>query len=214
MQTPAPSPAQRTINLLVIHCSATRSGGVLQRGLAGQKAYQNASALIDGWHAERGFARAAAAVKSFNPALPHIGYHWMIDLDGSVHTGRHPHEPGAHAKGHNAHSLGVCLVGGAEPVGRYTPAQWKALKTLVLSQTYAWRINLNAPLRNGDLLLDGVCGHRDLSPDTNGNGVAESREWLKTCPGFSVADWLRNRLEPLAQHVFTAAAAPATGVSP
>jgi hypothetical protein len=29
-----------------------------------------------------------------------------------------------------------------------------------------------------------VCGHRDLSPDLNGNGEIEPEEWIKQCPCF------------------------------
>jgi hypothetical protein len=32
-----------------------------------------------------------------------------------------------------------------------------------------------------------VCGHRDLSPDLNGNGEIEPEEWIKQCPCFDVA---------------------------
>ena len=53
----------------------------------------------------------------------------------------------------------------------------------------------------------GVCGHRDLSPDLNGDGIATSNEWLKTCPGFAVRAWLANGLQPLAQHIFEEAPA-------
>ena len=35
-----------------------------------------------------------------------------------------------------------------------------------------------------------VCGHRDLSPDLNGNGEIEPEEWIKACPCFEVkAEW-------------------------
>ena len=32
-----------------------------------------------------------------------------------------------------------------------------------------------------------MCGHRDLSPDLNGNGEIEPEEWIKQCPCFDVA---------------------------
>ena len=32
-----------------------------------------------------------------------------------------------------------------------------------------------------------VCGHRDLSPDLNGNGEIEPEEWVKQCPCFDVS---------------------------
>lgn len=31
-----------------------------------------------------------------------------------------------------------------------------------------------------------ICGHRDLSPDLNGNGEIKPEEWIKACPCFEV----------------------------
>jgi N-acetylmuramoyl-L-alanine amidase len=36
-----------------------------------------------------------------------------------------------------------------------------------------------------------VLGHRDLSPDLNNDGIIEPKEFIKICPCFSVADWLK-----------------------
>jgi N-acetyl-anhydromuramyl-L-alanine amidase AmpD len=36
-----------------------------------------------------------------------------------------------------------------------------------------------------------IIGHRDLSPDLNGNGVIEPFEFMKACPSFDVAAWLK-----------------------
>jgi len=47
-----------------------------------------------------------------------------------------------------------------------------------------------------------VCGHRDLSPDTNGNGQTESTEWLKTCPGFDVRAWLARGMQPINEQLW------------
>jgi N-acetyl-anhydromuramyl-L-alanine amidase AmpD len=35
-----------------------------------------------------------------------------------------------------------------------------------------------------------VFGHRDLSPDKNGDGKIDSRDWVKACPSFDVRAWL------------------------
>lgn len=141
----------RDINLLVIHCSATKDGVPVSVD------------TIREWHQARGFED--------------IGYHWVIDVDGKVHRGRPESLPGAHAKGFNAHSIGVCLVGGATGHGRYTRAQWGALRDLVdqLLALYA---------------IPHIVGHRDLSPDLDGDGVVEPHEWIKLCPSFDVAAWL------------------------
>ena len=96
----------------------------------------------------------------------------LFDCDGTLDSGRAEDETGAHAAGHNARSLGICLAG----TGRFTPAQWQSLSTLVRS------LHARHPAAR-------LCGHRDLSPDRNGDGVVSPAEWTKTCPGFSVADW-------------------------
>ena len=37
-----------------------------------------------------------------------------------------------------------------------------------------------------------ILGHRDLSPDKDGDGVIETSEWVKHCPSFDVKEWLKN----------------------
>lgn len=190
---------QRNINLIVIHCSATPSGKPLIQGKPGQPGYLNAPQVINAWHAERGFRRQPAAVRAFSTRLPSIGYHYVIDLTGEVWSGRGLNEMGAHAAGFNAHSVGICLVGGAEREAAYTPAQWDSLAQMVRMLSEQFLVPL-APALNGQNRL-GVMGHRDLSPDANGNGTVEPREWLKTCPGFDVSTWLSRGLKPLPQHI-------------
>lgn len=162
----------RAVNLIVIHCSATPQGRQVT-------VYD-----LDKWHAERGFQRQAAAAAAFNPGLKHIGYHYLIDLKGEVFTGRDVEEVGAHVAGHNARSVGVCMVG----MKRFTAAQWAALRRLV--------IGLRAAYPGAR-----ICGHRDLSPDADGDGVVEPQEWLKDCPTFDVKSWLLGGMQPLAQHL-------------
>lgn len=176
----------RAIDTIVIHCSATHSGQPL-----GNSKYGSAAAVIDRWHAARGFARQPDAVTRFNPLLKSIGYHFVIDTDGRCDMGRAVAEVGAHAAGHNAHSIGICMVGGLERDASYTQQQWATLADLVRSLVKAHTVRL-------------IVGHRDLSPDANSDGVIDSRDWLKTCPGFDVAEWLSHDMQPLAKHVYTA----------
>jgi len=35
-----------------------------------------------------------------------------------------------------------------------------------------------------------ICGHRDFSPDLNGDGLITPDEWVKACPCFEVSDKL------------------------
>lgn len=100
----------RNINLIIVHCSATPEG-------------RNVSvADIDRWHRERGFDG--------------IGYHYVVYIDGSVHEGRPLNKVGAHCKGHNAHSIGICYVGGVDlngkPKDTRTLAQKDALVNLLM----------------------------------------------------------------------------------
>lgn len=189
---PLPSSIARAITMIVIHCSATASGRWLPG--TGPAGVLTPAGVIDRWHAQRGFRRAASAVERFNAKLPSIGYHYVIDLDGHCWTGRHLAEVGAHVAGANAKSIGICLVGGAERDASYTPEQWEALAGLVtqLRQGIAGK-GVPTPI--------GVCGHRDLSPDANGDGKVSANEWLKTCPGFDVPAWLGRDMRPLPQHV-------------
>lgn len=111
------------------------------------------------------------------------GYHFVIRRNGKVETGRPEKDVGAHVKGFNSVSVGISLVGGVDAKGKpehnATPEQMAALETLLreLVERYP-----NAK----------VCGHRDLSPDKNGNGIIESGEWLKACPCFDVIPWAKS----------------------
>jgi len=100
----------RTINKIIIHCSATKEG---------QKV---TVADIDRWHKQRGFAK--------------IGYHYVIGLNGERWLGRNISEIGAHCEGQNANSIGICYIGGLAadcktPKDTRTNMQKLALKTLI-----------------------------------------------------------------------------------
>lgn len=100
----------RTINEIIVHCSATPEGR------------DYTVAQIRQWHLQRGFRD--------------IGYHYVIYRDGTIHTGRPVAQAGAHCTGHNAHSIGVCYVGGVAkdnktPKDTRTEAQKKSLANLL-----------------------------------------------------------------------------------
>ena len=118
---------------------------------------------ITRWHKERGFRT--------------IGYHYVIYLDGTIEVGRTPSEVGAHCLGQNANSIGICYIGGLDSGGKpkdtRTPEQKESLKCLI--ETLCKRYP-----------IEEIGGHRDYSPDKNGNGVIEPSEWLKDCPCFDV----------------------------
>lgn len=102
----------RTINEIIIHCSATPEG----RDYTVEQ--------IRDWHVK-------------GNGWIDIGYHFVIYRDGSIHEGRPIEQIGAHTLGHNTHSIGICYIGGCASDGKTpkdtrTPAQRKALKELVI----------------------------------------------------------------------------------
>ena len=108
-----------------------------------------------------------------------IGYGLVLPRDGSIELGRGLDEIGAHVRGYNRISVGVCLVGGVsedgQPEDNYTEAQWRAADALVPL--------LRARYPHAELL-----GHRDLSPDANGDGMIDRHDWLKMCPCFDARE--------------------------
>lgn len=96
------------------------------------------------------------------------GYHFVIKRDGKVEPGRCRDEVGAHARGYNDRSVGVCLVGGVtekdvtKAENNFTPEQFTALATLTagLLRVYPGC---------------SVIGHRDVA--------------RKDCPSFDAKAW-------------------------
>lgn len=99
----------RKIDTLVIHTSAT---------FPGQRVTVD---ILRQWHLARGFSD--------------IGYHFVIDTDGTVYTGRPAELPGAHTLHWNHRSLGLCYIGGLNELGlphdSRSPEQKTALRELI-----------------------------------------------------------------------------------
>ena len=116
----------RKIDLIVVHCSATRCN----------RSYPVETLIAD--HQKR---------------LGQAGYHYYVTRDGHLYQTLHENLKGAHAKGYNQHSIGVCYEGGLNPQGidadTRTEAQKKTLLALLCS------LKLDYP----DAV---ILGHRDL----------------------------------------------------
>lgn len=129
----------RYINKIILHCSATPEGR-----------HVNVDTIRQ-WHLKRGWSD--------------IGYHFIIYLDGTIMPGRPIERSGAHTKGLNANSIGICYVGGVDATGdakdTRTQEQLDSLEKLIsdLMQQYP-----NATLH----------GHNEFSP--------------KACPSFDVQE--------------------------
>ena len=144
--------SKRQIDALVVHCTATPEG----RNMTVDELRRQ--------HKKQGWAD--------------IGYHYVIDLDGHILTGRDVDISGAHVSGHNAHTIGIVYVGGLnsrqKAMDTRTDAQRRALRTLLES------LRLLYPTA-------AIKGHRDYSPDLDHDGQITSREWIKACPCFNAA---------------------------
>jgi len=133
----------RTVDTIIVHCSATPPD--MDIGVRD----------IRKWHIE-------------GNGWSDIGYHYVIRRDGRIGDGRPVGKVGAHAKGHNKTSIGICLVGGINDAGladaNFTIEQYNSLRTLI-----------NYLTREFD--IGKVIGHRDVSE--------------KECPCFSVQGLMR-----------------------
>lgn len=134
----------RKINEIIVHCAATHEGKNFK------------AADIDRWHRER--------------KMKCIGYHYVVDLDGTVEPGRPESEIGAHCLGHNQYSIGVCYVGGLAADGK-TP---KDTRTAAQKEALLALLNkLRAKYPNAS-----IHGHRDFA--------------AKACPSFDATREYKN----------------------
>lgn len=129
--------SKRTITEIIVHCTAT----------AEYKHYTAAD--IRRWHKQQGWSD--------------IGYHYVVQLDGTIEQGRDVDMVGAHCHGHNQKSIGVCYVGGCDkdlrPKDTRTELQKNALLNLLLDLRKLY------PQAK-------IYGHRDFDPK-------------KACPSFN-----------------------------
>lgn len=145
----------RTIKKIILHCSDSEFGD---------------AATIDRWHKERGFDR--------------IGYHYVILNgvrvahspykpvdDGLLEPGRDESVIGAHCLGHNADSIGICIIGKMT----FTPEQFKTAGILIKSL-----------LKKYGLSSDDVYGHCEFDPG-------------KTCPNIDMTA-VRAALRSIEEH--------------
>ncbi|MQB00681.1 MAG: lysozyme [Actinobacteria bacterium] len=131
-------------DLIVVHCAATPSNMDI------------GADEIRRWHKEKGWLD--------------IGYHYVIRRNGKIEEGRHVLAQGAHVRGYNDHSVGICLVGGVDANNKrkakdnFTVDQWISLGWLLAAM-------------HGMFPDAKIVGHRDLDPH-------------KACPSFDVKERL------------------------
>ena len=128
----------RKIDKIIIHCSATPEGRDVKME------------TIKSWHVK-------------GNGWSDIGYHFVIELDGTLKEGRPLHRSGAHTKGHNAESIGICYVGGIDKDKNAKDTRTAAQK---------------------DTLNKIVAGLLDDYPEASVHGHNEFA--AKACPSFDV----------------------------
>lgn len=133
------------IDTIVIHHSASEWGD---------------GAEIDKWHRARGWDRIGYHYVILN-GRPHASDQYKAEFDGLIEVGRPLDYEGAHVKGHNANTVGVCLIGDKH----FTAKQLLVSLPAVVAQI---------EFMLGRKLM--IVGHRYLAPTE--------------CPGFDVS-WLR-----------------------
>ncbi len=126
------------IKLIVVHCSDTEN----ERNLGAIDIHE--MHLGFGWNG--------------------IGYHKIICRSGKIEQGRPEYWIGAHVKGKNEISLGVCLIGR----DNFTKKQFSSLE-IVLKK---WKL---------------------LYPEAKIVGHSDTGKTDKTCPNFNVENWLKNK---------------------
>jgi N-acetylmuramoyl-L-alanine amidase len=105
------------LDTLVVHHSASRRSATLED--------------IRDWHLDRGWSD--------------VGYHYVIEESGERRLGRPLGRIGAHCRGHNSYTVGVCVTGdNTQPGEAWNEAQIESLKELAGEYTI-------------------VHGHRDLA---------------------------------------------------
>lgn len=91
----------RRIDKIIIHCADTPTG----RDVTVNE--------IRGWHLDRGWSD--------------VGYHYIIKIDGTIEVGRQEYVSGAHCRGYNSTSIGVCMIGRDV----FTDEQYQSLGKLI-----------------------------------------------------------------------------------
>lgn len=104
------------------------------------------------------------------------GYHYVITADGKIHQMLDTEKVSNGVKGFNSVTVNVAYTGGIDAKGKpednRTDAQKDSMRKLLklLKQKFPEAV---------------IQGHRDFSPDKNGNGVVDSWERIKDCPCFN-----------------------------
>jgi N-acetylmuramoyl-L-alanine amidase len=110
------------------------------------------------------------------------GYHYIIKRNGEVVCLNSEENISNGVAGYNKNAIHISYIGGidkdSKPVDNRTDEQKRAMYNLL--------IELSDKYKDATIL-----GHRDFSPDKDGDGKIEYYEFIKACPAFDVKEWLK-----------------------
>jgi len=113
------------------------------------------------------------------------GYHRIVDLDGNIHELADYEDYTNGVKSFNSESIHISYIGGVnkndytKAVDTRTHEQKMKIQHLI-SDVLLWLEDNGVDINSGI----SVVGHRDFSPDQNGDGKIADWERIKECPSF------------------------------
>lgn len=123
------------------------------------------------------------------------GYHHLISPDGTDNQLVPIQEISNGVAGHNAHSIHISYIGGVEVV-KSINSKGQVINTTgrpIDNRTPGQLLTMEILVRHYHIVFPSaeIVGHRDFSVDQNKDGIISPNEWMKACPSFDVATWLK-----------------------
>lgn len=109
------------------------------------------------------------------------GYHHLFEADGTEHHLLPIEKPSNGVAGFNQNSINISYIGGVKD-GKAFDNRTKEQKAGMENRVRQY---------HGFFPNAKILGHRDFSPDKNRDGIIQPGEWMKSCPSFSVSEWIR-----------------------
>lgn len=111
------------------------------------------------------------------------GYHYVVTADGKIHQLLDEAKVSNGVKGYNSISINVAYTGGVDSSMKAVDNRTEAQKASLMSLMKLLRKRYPKAV---------IQGHRDFSPDKNGNGKVDKWERIKECPCFEAKEEYRD----------------------
>jgi N-acetyl-anhydromuramyl-L-alanine amidase AmpD len=118
-----------------------------------------------------------------NKGWKNPGYHYVIFPDGKVVNMLSEDLVSNGVQGYNSTAINVAYVGGIDSKGKAVDNRTEEQKKTLIAVLNVLKLNYPKAI---------ILGHRDISPDKNGNGVVDPWERIKECPCFNAKEEYKN----------------------